>query len=225
MFILSNQTSYRMQSSSIPPRFQKRNCLQKAQLNTNKKTNLSKKGGKYGYRCESTIVFGSFQYFCMKLGIIHYATQEKYEKIDFLWKPIYQEMQSNNIDININSFNDIISYLNYKLQIIPLSKKFGYEYILREFTNYTRLSIEFVSNCKDYIRRLQIYAKTHRCTNMEELKRELTQYLHRYVVQVEYGDKDNKNDYEKQDWLIISRYICDYLEEGDEFGEQFTLFN
>ena len=39
-----------------------------------------------------------------------------------------------------------------------------------------------------------------------------------YVVEIEYADKDNKNDYEKQDWLIISRYICDFLEECDEFG-------
>jgi hypothetical protein len=125
-------------------------------------------------------------------------------------------MQSNNI--KFDTFNDIITYLYQTMNSVSLSKKFNYEYIIRELTNYGSLANEFASNYKDYIRRLQIYAKTRNCNNMEELKKELTHYLNRYVVEVEYADKDNKNDYEKQDWLIISRYICDFLEEGDEFG-------
>ena len=125
-------------------------------------------------------------------------------------------MLSNNI--NFDTFDEIITYLYQTVNSVSPSQKFNYEYIIQELTNYSRLANEFASNYKDYIRRLQIYAKTRKCNNMEELKKELTHYLNRYVVEIEYADKDNKNDYEKQDWLIISRYICDFLEECDEFG-------
>lgn len=164
-----------------------------------------------------------FESFCKKIGVIHYSTKGKYRNINLIWKPIYQEMQV--VGVQLNTFDETMSYLLQKINDVQLSKKFGYEYIIRELNNYTRMSMEFASNYKNYFRRLQIYAQTRKCTNMEELKRELNLYLMRYVVVVVYADKNNKNDYRKQDWLIISRYICDFLEEDVEFSETTLLFN
>lgn len=220
-----------MQSSSLPPRFQKKKQQQIANAKANADKDSSKTRKPIQHRNASAnasantgdSVSGGFRSFCKHIGVIHYSTKQKYERIDFIWKSIYQEIQRNNI--HLNTFDETMSYLTTKINRTPLSKKFSYEYIMRELNNYSQMSLTFASSPKDYIRRLQIYAKSRRCTNMEELKQELIHYLSRYVIEVEYGDKDNKNDYEKQDWLIISRYICDYLEEGDEFGTQFALFN
>lgn len=156
----------------------------------------------------------SFTSFCKKYGIIHYTTKGKNKHIEKHWKYIYHEMLTNNI--SLNTFEEIITYLQQTMNLQQLSKKFNYEYIIKELTNYSRLSIEFASNYKDYIRRLKKYAQIRKCTNMKELKKELMNYLNRYVVEVDYANKDNINDYAKQDWLIISRYICDFLEENNE---------
>jgi hypothetical protein len=222
-----------MQSSSLPPRFhkQKQQQISNAKANANDGKDVTKTRKTIQHRNANANASANtgdsasvgFRSFCKNIGVIHYSTKQKYEKIDFIWKSIYQEIQINNI--HLNTFDETMSYLTTKINRTPLSKKFSYEYIMRELNNYTQMSLTFASSPKDYIRRLQIYAKSRRCTNMEELKKELTHYLSRYVVEVEYGDKDNKNDYEKQDWLIISRYICDYLEEGDEFCDTVDLFN
>lgn len=226
-----------MQSSSFPPRFQKKKQQQianaKANANADKDSSKTHKPIQHRNASANTSananasagdsVNRGFRSFCKRIGVIHYSTKQKYEKIDLIWNPIYQEIQSNNI--HLNTFDETMSYLTTKINRAPLSKKFIYEYIMRELNNYSQMSLTFASSPKDYIRRLQIYAKSRKCTNMEELKKELIHYLSRYVVEVEYGDKDNKNDYEKQDWLIISRYICDYLEEGDEFHDTVDIFN
>ena len=225
-FVLSNtnQPHTNMQSSSLPPRFQKKKQQQIANAKANSKDvktiQHQTKSASANTGDSASVGFRSF---CKHIGVIHYSTREKYEKIDLIWNPIYQEIQNNNIQLN--TFDETMSYLTTKINRAPLSKKFSYEYIMRELNNYSQMSLTFASSPKDYIRRLQIYAKSRRCTNMEELKRELTHYLSRYVVEVEYSDKDNKNDYGKQDWLIISRYICDFLEEGDEFCESVEVFN
>jgi len=202
-----------MQSSSIKQRFLAPRHQRKKQDNMqdNMQDNIQDNIDKY------------FKSFCKKIGVIHYSTKGKYKTIDSLWKPIYQEMQTDGIQLN--TFDETISYLLQKLDTIPFSKKFVYEYIIRELHNYSNMSKEFASNYKDYIKRLKCYAKGRKCANMEELKKELTYYLGKYVVEVEYENIDNNNDYKKQDWLIISRYICDFLEEDEEFQETTELFN
>ena len=171
-----------MQSSSLPPRFQKQKQQQisnaKAKANANDGKDFAKTHKIIQYRnanantnasASASVSAGNsasvgFRSFCKHIGVIHYSTKQKYQKIDLIWKSIYQEIQSNNI--HLNTFDETMSYLTTKINRAPLSKKFSYEYIMRELNNYSQMSLAFASSPKDYIRRLQIYAKSRRCTNM-----------------------------------------------------------
>ena len=209
-----------MQSSSFPPRL-----LKLKKHNQPHQPHHSIENNENNDNDNDT----SFSSFCNSIGVIYYTTKGKYFTTNLIWNQICSDRQSN--DIRLETFDEAMIYLNQKLDIMPPSKKFIYEYIIRELNNYGNMSEKFASNYNNYIRRLKSYAKKRKCKNMYELKQELTHYLRRYVVDVEYVDrdnKDNKNDYVKQDWLIISRYICDFLEEQDEINDTFEsakLFN
>ena len=153
----------------------------------------------------------SFQAMCKKLNIKHYGTNSKYKNIECMWNPIIQEINMNNIICN--TFEQLHSYLQEKYYSEPIEKKFKYEFIIREINKYSLMAEEFNSNSKIYIRRLHYYAKSRYCKNMTHLKNELDNYLSKYNVKVDYSNEDNRNDYDKQEWLILCRYICDFLEE------------
>jgi len=161
----------------------------------------------------------SFEYLCAKLGINHYSTKGKYKHINFLWSSIYQEIQTRKI--SFESYSEFINYLCIKHSCTKIENKFKLEYIIRELNNYNTMSEEFARNSKNYIHRLKIYARKRKCTNMQQLKNELDHYLRKYVVD---ENEDGKNTYEKQDWLILCRYICDFLENDNELGSKFRLF-
>ena len=166
---------------------------------------------------------GTFKYYCKKLNITHYATRGKYLYIEKQWNLIYNDMV-NDIrlhNITINSYLDLVSYLQKKYKMVHYTKRFQYEYILRELNNYTTMGQEFASKSKDYITRLRCYAKARECNTITEVKAELDHFLGRFIVDV---DENSKNTYDTQEWLIISRYICDFLEYDDGFSEPFQLF-
>jgi hypothetical protein len=149
----------------------------------------------------------SFEYLCKKIGLIHYSTKGKYKNINFIWKPIYEEIHKNRL--KFDNYSQFINYLNIKHSCTKMENKFRFQYIMRELNNYDRMAEEFCKTPKQYINRLKGYAKSRKCTNMQDLKDELDHYLNRYVVN---EDEDGKNTYEKQEWLILSRYICDFID-------------
>ena len=61
----------------------------------------------------------------------------------------------------------------------------------------------------------------NKCNTITEVKAELDHFMGRFIVDV---DENSKNTYDTQEWLIISRYICDFLEYDDGFSEPFQLF-
>lgn len=160
----------------------------------------------------------SFEYLCKKIGLTHYSTKGKYKYINFIWKSIYDEIKKNRL--KFDNYSQFINYLNIKHSCTKMENKFRFEYIIRELNNYNRMAEEFCRNSKQYINRLKGYAKSRKCTNMQNLKDELDHYLNRYVV-----NEDGKNTLEKQEWLILSRYICDFLEEDTCFNMKTSLFN
>jgi hypothetical protein len=166
---------------------------------------------------------GTFKYYCKKLKITHYATRGKYIDIENQWHLLYKDMivdiQKNNL--NIQSYTDLITYLHSKYITVSINKKFRYEYILRELNNYSLMMQEFISNAKQYIIRLKNYANARKCSNMQEVKNELEHFMNRFIVDI---NENSKNTYETQDWLIISRYVCDFLEYDDGITEQVNLF-
>jgi hypothetical protein len=166
---------------------------------------------------------GTFKYYCKKLNIIHYSTRGKYIYIEKQWSLIYQDMliDMKEKNIKIESYLDLIKYLHEKCKSISNKKIFRYEYILRELYNYSRMGQEFSSNFDNYIKRLKSYAKHRNCKDMQSLKNELNNFLNRFIVDT---DEKSKNTYETQDWLIISRYICDFLEYDDGISEPINLF-
>jgi hypothetical protein len=166
---------------------------------------------------------GTFKYYCKKLKITHYATRGKYIDIENQWHLLYKDMivdiKKNNL--NIQSYTDLITYLHSKYITVSINKKFRYEYILRELNNYSLMMQEFISNAKQYIIRLKNYAKARNCSNMQEVKNELEHFMNRFIVDI---NENSKNTYETQDWLIISRYVCDFLEYDDGITEPVNLF-
>jgi hypothetical protein len=177
----------------------------------------NKKHGKIDRENDPT----SFEYLCKKIGLIHYSTKGKYNYINFIWKPIYQEIQKNRL--KFDNYSQFINYLNIKHTCTKMENKFRFEYIIKELNNYDRMAEEFCRNNKQYINRLKGYAKSRKCTNMQALKTELDHYLNRYVVN-ENEDGNGKNTYEKQEWLILSRYICDFLENDKEYIKKIKFF-
>jgi hypothetical protein len=201
-----------MQSSSIVITSK----TSKTIINNNENVNEKVTKNKYNKSLNDQ---SSFEYLCAKLGINHYSTKGKYKHINFMWSAIYQEIQTRKL--SFESYSQFINYLCIKHSCTKIENKFKLEYIIRELNNYNTMSEEFVRNSKNYIHRLKIYARKRKCTNMQQLKNELDHYLGRYVVD---ENEDGKNTYEKQDWLILCRYICDFLENDNELGSKFRLF-
>jgi len=167
---------------------------------------------------------GTFKYYCKKLKITHYATRGKYIDIESQWNLLYKDMivDIERGNIKIQSYFDLITYLQDKYTTVPYTKKFRYEYIIRELNNYSLMLQEFASNFKHYIKRLKSYAINRNCSDMEQVKNELEHFMNRFAVDV---SENSKNTYELQDWLIISRYICDFLEYDDGLSQPFNLFS
>lgn len=164
----------------------------------------------------------SFKEYCKKLNIIHHSTRGKYKDIEKQWKLIYPEMlvdmQTQNIVITNGM--ELISYIQEKYNTVPYTERFQYEYIFQELTKYPTLAKEFNSHYKKYMTRLKGYAKARNCTTVNEIKVELDNYLSQFRVN---ADENSKHNYETQDWLIMSRYICDFLEEyATMFNEPIT---
>ena len=168
-------------------------------------------------QCKINIEPFTFRYMCKKLGIKHYSTNEKYNHIEYIWNGLLTNITSNityKIQ-NISTASEMIIYLYQMKESAPLSLQFTYDYIIRELHNYDIMSQEFASDFNTYIRRLKGFAKNRKCNNMSKLKHMLNKYLITYTIS---DDETSKNDIIKRDWLILSRYICDFIEDNNSNG-------
>lgn len=159
----------------------------------------------------------TFKNMCNKFNIIHFATKSKYEDIESIWQFIIKDIIKHNIIFD--TYSNLYEHLCTQEKLVSSEYKFNYEYIINELNNYSNMAKEFARNHKNYLRRLQFYAKSRNCKNLLELKLELDSYLRRYVVNL--NDDKSDNTYERQDWIIISRYICSFLEQTDDIHRQY----
>ena len=66
----------------------------------------------------------------------------------------------------------------------------------------------YFQNCKDYNKRLIGYSRNNNCPNMQELKKSLNGRIKR--IKADINDETMES---KRAFLIMARYICDYLED------------
>ena len=104
-----------------------------------------------------------------------------------------------------------MNYLNEEHDTAQPEFKFIHCYIINEFYNYqTNMNLYF-QNFKDYNKRLIGYSKNNNCYNMQTLKQSLNGRIKRIKA-----DKNNDDMENTRKFLIMARYVCDYLEDFPE---------
>jgi len=153
-----------------------------------------------------------FEDFCNFYGIRHYGDKKTYTNINSIWKLIYKTMQ--NKQLLFPNFELLINYLNAEHDAAEPKFKFIHWYIINEFHKYqTNINLYF-ENFKDYNKRLIGYSKSRKCHNMHILKISLNGSIKRIKTDGTDGADDNMES--KREFLIMARYICDYLEDFPE---------
>ena len=151
----------------------------------------------------------TFEDFCNFYGVRHYGDKQTYNNINSIWKLIYKKMR--NKQLLFPTFELFINYLNAEHDTAQPKIKFIHWYIINEFYKYQTNVHLYFQNVRDYNKRLIGYSKSRNCHNMQDLKVILNGSIKR--IKADKHDVDNER---KREFLIISRYICDYLEDFPE---------
>lgn len=149
----------------------------------------------------------TFQDFCKIIGIRHYADSKTYEKINFIWSIIYKEIEKKNVLPYLLNYGSLVNYLNIEYSKVDTNQVYTYYYILQEFQRYQINAEIFAANYAEFMGRFKGYVKARKCESMNKLKEELDRYLARMKVDREHVSENTR------DFIIMARYICDYLEE------------
>ena len=148
----------------------------------------------------------TFEDFCKFYGIRHYADKRTYDSINSIWNIIHKKMQKD--QFLFTNYELFMNYLHNVHDTIESKYKFSYWYIINEFTKY-KINIElYFQNFKNYNKRLIGYSKNNKCRNIRELKLSLTARIKRLKI-----DGTDFEMEQKYDFLIMVRYICDYLQD------------
>jgi hypothetical protein len=147
-----------------------------------------------------------FQDFCKLAGINHYADSKTYESINIIWKIIYDKIDPLRLPHQLN-YESIMNYLNLEYTRAQPSYRYIYYSIIQEFQKYQINAELFAAKYTEYMGRLKGYSRSRRCYDINHLKSELDEYLKKMKV-----DNDHVRA-STRDFIIMSRYICDYLEE------------
>lgn len=153
----------------------------------------------------------TFEDFCNFYKVRHYSDKKTYNNINSIWKLIYKYKNMQKKKLLFPNFEMFINYLKDEYETAEPKYKFIYWYIINEFYKYQTNANLYFQNLKDYNKRLIGYSKSRNCQNMPELKQRLKENLKRI--------KADREDYiidEKRTFLIMSCYICDYLEDFPE---------
>ena len=150
-----------------------------------------------------------FEDFCNFYGVRHYGDKKTYSNINSIWKLIHKTMKTK--QLLFPNIEQLINYLNTEHDVAPPKFKFIHWYIINEFNKYqTNINLYF-QNFKNYNKRLIGYSKSRKCNNMQALKMNLNGSIKRIKTD---GTDDNMEN--KREFLIMARYICDYLEDFPE---------
>lgn len=158
---------------------------------------------------------------CQKLNIKYYATNNIYKQTNELWEIIHEEMigEIGNEKTNNLTYHEIIEYLSIKHENALYKNKLKYLQMINILQDYTIKYNKFLLNNIFYIRRLKSYKESRKCCNMSDIIYELDEYLKIFILNEDPEDTDNQNTYKRQDWIIISRYICDFIEDMAKFNK------
>ena len=159
----------------------------------------------------------TFQDFCNFYGVHHYGDKKTYTNINSIWKPIHKTIQKK--QLLFPNFEQLINYLNTEYTNSQPEYKFMHWYIINEFHKYQVNFELYFKNLQNYNKRLIGYSKARNCHNMKELKLSLTEKIKR--IKTDGTDNNLEN---KREFLIMARYICDYLEDFPE-DMPIKLFN
>jgi hypothetical protein len=150
-----------------------------------------------------------FQDFCKFYKIRHYGNKQTYNNINSIWKLIHKKMQTQNL--LFPNFEMFINYLKVEHDSSQPKFKFIHWYIINEFYKYQANVELYFQNFQNYNKRLIGYSNSNNCHNMRELKQSLHGRIKR--IKADIIDDTMKN---KSEFLIMARYICDYLEDFPE---------
>lgn len=151
----------------------------------------------------------TFEEFCSFYGIRHYGDRQTYNSINSIWKLIYKKMQKH--QVLFPNFELFMNYLRDEHDAVEPKFKFIHWYVINEFHRYKTYVELYFQNFKNYNKRLIGYSRSNKCQNMRELKLSLSGRIKR--IKVDTLDDSMVN---KREFLILARYICDYLEDFPE---------
>lgn len=160
-----------------------------------------------------------FEEFCNFYGVYHYGAKHTYNNINTIWKMINKKMQKH--QLLFPNFELFINYLKEEYETVQAEYKFIHLYIINEFNKYQINAEKYFQNFNNYNKRLIGYSKKNNCRNMNDLK----QSLNGRIKRIKYDSNDDDDKESKNEFLVIARYICDYIEEFPEEEIQKELFN
>lgn len=161
----------------------------------------------------------SFQMLCKMLNIKFYATYEIFLEIKLVWNIVYNDILADHFQID--TYENLIAYLNNKItekdNPLIIGKYYYYKYIIDKLQDYQNKYKIFIENSDVYINRLKKYKESRKSFNMQGLIYELDHYLSRFYVN---DDPESENNKYREQWIILSRYICDFIGDMEAFHQQ-----
>lgn len=147
----------------------------------------------------------TFEDFYTFYGVRHYGDKQTYNSINLIWKLIFEKI--NQYKIIFLNFEQLMNYLYNKYDSAEPNFRFMYWYVINEFNRYQSNVELYYQDINKYNNRLIGYCKTNKCHNLRKLKQNLDARI----------KKINVNTLERtRNFLIFSRYICDYFEDFPE---------
>lgn len=183
----------------------------------------------------------SFIKYAKSIGVKVYATKYMKKYLNAFWNVIQNEMICDNIRItNIEDMNEYLKTKIYDIQVnmINMPNLFIYQFIYDKFNEYNKKYSEFIANYKNLIYRIKIFAEKNKITSINELAAKFNDCLCYYRVGTPYKKIIFKNPlkptekeietircthFENEEWFVMSRYVCDYLNDLRDFDEKLGI--
>ena len=164
----------------------------------------------------------SFQQLCKMLNVKFYATYEIFLEIKLSWDIVYNDILADKFEIT--TYENLMAYLNGKLMVndnpLIIGKHHYYKYIIDKLQDYQNKYQLFMENSGSYLHRLKKYKESRKCFNMPGLIYELDDYLSRFYVS---DDPESENTKYREQWIILSRYVCDFIDDMEAFHRQHDM--
>ena len=191
------------------------------------------------FKIDTTKRGPDFMSFAKKLGVKVYATTLMINKhLNNTWYVVQNEMIRDNIRIeNIDDMNDYLKTKIYEIRINELNMDniYYYQIIYNKLNEYKTKFFEFQMYYNNLILRIKKFAEQRNYKTISELKKSFDYLLKKYketeppkkiavkkhykTIASEFLDikSIHRYDGDTDEWFVISRYICDYLEDMEAF--------